>query len=304
MLRKSDRIALLFLLSLAALAMLLITGIGMMGTSHSELHGDTVQVANTTAMAQGASRRAPVYYRQEERRVERFPFDPNTADSTTLLRLGLQPWQVRSLYRYRAKGGVFRTPSDFARLYGLTVKQYRELLPYIRIAEDYRPAAEVYGARPARPDTLSVGAGEPTAVDPHPAYPAKLQPGEHVSLNEADTTLLKRIPGIGSYFSRRIVAYRQRLGGFYDTAQLLEIKNFPAASLSYMEVDASKITRLNVNRLTLYQLKAHPYINYLQAQAIIDYRNSKGPLRSLDDLSLHPDFPPEVRARLQPYVSF
>ena len=69
--------------------------------------------------------------------AERFAFDPNTADSTQLLRLGLKPWQVRSIYRYRAKGGVFSEPADFARVYGLTLKQYRELEPYIRIGRDY-----------------------------------------------------------------------------------------------------------------------------------------------------------------------
>ena len=73
------------------------------------------------------------YYAVESRPVERFPFDPNTADSTQLLRLGLQPWQVRNIYKYRAKGGIYRQKEDFAKLYGLTVKQYRELEPYIQI---------------------------------------------------------------------------------------------------------------------------------------------------------------------------
>ena len=77
------------------------------------------------------------YYATESQKVERFPFDPNTADSTQLLRLGLQPWQVRNIYKYRAKGGIYRQKEDFARLYGLTVKQYRELEPYIRISNDY-----------------------------------------------------------------------------------------------------------------------------------------------------------------------
>ena len=85
-------------------------------------------------------------YATEEAPVETFPFDPNTADSTQLLRLGLAPWQVRAIYHYRAKGGVFRRPSDFARLYGLTAKQYRELEPYIRISADYLPRC-VYKAR-------------------------------------------------------------------------------------------------------------------------------------------------------------
>ena len=75
------------------------------------------------------------------RSVERFPFDPNTADSTQLRRLGLQNWQIRNIYKFRAAGGIYRKPLDFARLYGLTVKEYRELEPYIRISPDYLPAA-------------------------------------------------------------------------------------------------------------------------------------------------------------------
>lgn len=78
---------------------------------------------------------------------ESFYFDPNTADSTQLLRLGLQPWQVRNIYRYRAKGGVYRKKEDFARLYGLTVKDYRRLEPYIRISEDYLPASTLVGGK-------------------------------------------------------------------------------------------------------------------------------------------------------------
>ena len=56
------------------------------------------------------------------RHVETFPFDPNTADSSQLIRLGLQSWQVRNIYKYRARGGVYRKKEVFARLYGLTVK--------------------------------------------------------------------------------------------------------------------------------------------------------------------------------------
>ena len=81
------------------------------------------------------------------RQPESFPFDPNTADSTQLLRLGLQPWQVRNIYKYRARGGVYRKKEDFARLYGLTVKDYRRLEPYIRISEDYLPASTLVGGR-------------------------------------------------------------------------------------------------------------------------------------------------------------
>ena len=70
-----------------------------------------------------------ITYAEKERQVESFPFDPNTADSTTLLRLGLSPWQVRSIYRYRAKLGRYHTPEDFMRVPNMTNEQWERLKP-------------------------------------------------------------------------------------------------------------------------------------------------------------------------------
>lgn len=50
----------------------------------------------------------------------------------------------------------------------------------------------------------------------------KYQPGTVINLNEADTTELKKIPGIGSAIARMIVNYRTQLGGFYKIEQLQE----------------------------------------------------------------------------------
>ena len=122
------------------------------------------------------------YIEAENRQVERFAFDPNTADSTELLRLGLHYWQVRNIYKYRAAGGVYRRPADFARLYGLTRKQYRELEPYIHISSDYAPAAGLFAEeRHERRDTTH-------------RYPTKLKVGEQLDLNLSDTTALQRVP--------------------------------------------------------------------------------------------------------------
>ena len=253
------------------------------------------------------------YAAAEERKVERFAFDPNTADSTTLLRLGLSRWQVRGIYRYRAKGGVYHRPTDFARLYGLTVRQYRELEPYIRIGADYRLAAEVYGTRPyagtadarmADAKAGGAGPGVPSSVRDTLKYPVKLKAGQRIALNTSDTTLLKKVPGIGSYYARRVVMYRQRLGGFHDVSQLLEIEGFPASALPYFSLEAGGITKLNVNKLTLAQLRQHPYLSYYQARDIIDYRRLRGPITHLSQLRLLKDFSEDDLRRLEPYVEY
>ena len=229
------------------------------------------------------------------RHVETFPFDPNTADSSQLIKLGLQSWQVRNIYKYRARGGVYRKKEDFARLYGLTVKDYHRLEPYIRISSDYQPAATLVGDKANGANGTNGANG---------VYPRKIDSTQHVVLNTADTTTLRQVPGIGIYFAKEIVRYGQRLGGYVSVDQLDEIADFPQASKKYFVVQQAHPKKLNVNQLTLQQLRRHPYINYYQARAIKEYCRLHGPLKSLDDLRLSRDFPPEVIQRLAPYVTF
>lgn len=239
------------------------------------------------------------YYAVEGRAVERFPFDPNTADSTQLLRLGLQPWQVRNIYKYRAKGGIYRQKEDFAKLYGLTVKQYRELEPYIRISSDYQPAAILVETRESRDSRYSSDTRDSSL-----RYPVKIKENEHVVLNTADTTQLRTVPGIGTYYAKEIVRHGQWLGGYVSIDQLDEIEGFPQESKKYFVIQGASPKKLNVNKLTLQQLRKHPYINYYQAKTILDYRRLHGKITSLDDLRLSKDFPPEAIRRLEPYVEF
>ncbi len=232
-------------------------------------------------------------YSVAEDKAELFYFDPNTADSTDLLRLGLQPWQVRNIYKYRARGGIYRDPSDFARLYGLTTKRFKELEPYIRIPDDYRPAAEVYAKEHER-----------ASVRDTTQFPVKLGHGEQIALNTADTALLKRVPGIGSGFARAITAYRERLGGFYCVEQLTEIGGFPHESLQYFKPDGAPLRRLDINKATLSQLRKHPYISFYQAKSILDHRRTRGKITSLESLKMYKDFTPEDIERLRHYVNF
>lgn len=282
----------IFLLAVVVLSAIVV-GIMDKGGMSSQL-ARTDSLTADSSIRKAAVRRGVQYiYNVETVRRKLSAFDPNTADSTLLLSLGLQPWQVRSIYRYRAKGGIYRQPSDFARLYGLTVKQYKELLPYIHISDEYKPAAEVYGR------TDAVRSGRDTL-----RYPVKLQPGQYVTLDDADTASLRKVPGIGRYYASRIVRYRNDLGGYVSVAQLSEIEGIPEAALSYFRVTGGAVRKLNLNRLTLNELKHHPYINFYQARRIIDYRRLKGPLHSIDDLRLLKDFSQRDIERLRPYVEF
>lgn len=294
---KSDRKVILFLFLCFVVGLLLVRWMNRQPLSVDDTSG-TEQVKTSS---RGHQHREREYDLQELETIkptlQLSPFDPNTATAQQLLALGLQPWQVKNILKYRAKGGIYRQPSDFAKVYGLTRKHYLMIEPYIRISDDYRPAAELFAEvkeeRTTRRDTL--------------LQPFKISEGQQVMLNTADTTQLKKVPGIGSYFARQIVRYRERLGGFVDVNQLKEIDDFPTDALRFFALsptDASSIQPLNLNQLTLNQLKRHPYIGFYRAKAIVDYRRLHGDLRSLADLKLIPEITDEWIARIQPYVVF
>ena len=102
----------------------------------------------------------------------------------------------------------------------------------------------------------------------------------------------------------RRLRHGQWLGGYVSVNQLDEIEDFPKDAKKYFVIQNAHPKKLNVNKLSLAQLRRHPYINYYMAKAITDYRRLHGPLTSLDDLRFSSDFPPEVIERLKPYVEF
>ena len=177
-------------------------------------------------------------------------------------------------------------------IYGLSVQAYRQLEPYIRISPDLTTPAATLVSQEEHPvrDTVK--------------YPVKTEVPQSVSLNTTDTMLLRKVPGVGEAFARRIIKYGQRLGGYVSPEQLREIEDFPVEAIPYFTIDHPQTRKINLNRLSLNQLQRHPYISFYQAQAIVEYRRLHGPLKSLDDLKLHRDFPPEAISRLKPYVEF
>lgn len=229
-------------------------------------------------------KRARELAREAEKNIEIIlqPFDPNTADSTTLVHLGLRPWMARSVVHYREKGGKYRKAEDFRKAYGMTDSLYQVLAPYIIIEEPEEALPLRYAQKK---DTL-------------------------LNLNTADTTQLQLIRGIGSYTARKIVDYRRQLGGYASVEQLRELPIQNADSiLPHFFVKAEDIKQIFINRQSVDAMARHKYISFEQAKAIREYRYRKGPIRSEEQLlSLKLNkrlvFTQNDIERLRPYLSF
>ena len=64
---------------------------------------------------------------------DEFQFDPNTVSDQDMVRLGLPEKTIKTILKYRSKGGVYRTPDDFKKMYTLKPEDFERLKPLITI---------------------------------------------------------------------------------------------------------------------------------------------------------------------------
>jgi len=200
---------------------------------------------------------------RSERTYESFPFDPNTVSIAELQRLGLTLRQAESIDHYRSKGGRFRTKDDFRKMYVVSDTLFARLEPFIKIPK--------------------------------------------VELNAADSAALVSLRGIGPYYARKILEYRERLGGFQEKAQLLEIDGLDAERLAGfsddIEIDTSRIRRLDIWRAADSMLARHPYLGEKGARSIARYKQLYDTTRwTLADLEHERVLPKENIEKLKKYI--
>ncbi len=216
--------------------------------------------------------------------VKYHQFDPNEIDETVWQQFGLSPKQAMSIVNYIKKGGKFRKPEDLKRMYTISPEKYESLLPYV---------------------VINHTANNEQAFD-KPKYEKKAP--VIIEINSADTLQLDQIRGVGLSFARRIVKYRERLGGFYEKEQLMEV--FGIDSLKFSEIkdqvriDLDAIKKININTAEFESLKAHPYLKYKEMNAIIQYRKQHGPYKSVADLRKIVIFTPQTIDKIAPYLVF
>ena len=136
-------------------------------------------------------------------------------------------------------------------------------------------------------------------------YTAKSRPPEPLDLNMADSIELVRLPGIGAATAMKIIRYRERLGGYTEITQLAEIDGLPDSLMKWFIItDTIPVSRIAVNKATLAELRRHPYIDFYQARAIVEFRNERGIIKSPEQLSFLEEFTAQDLIRLKPYLDF
>ena len=226
----------------------------------------------------------------KEVRGELFKFDPNTLSVNGWKRLGLRDKTIQTIQNFITKGYKFRQPDDLSKIYGLKQEQAARLIPYVRIATSIK---ETITDEP-----------KPTFVN---TYVSKKSSITIIDINEADSNALVSLPGIGNKLASRIINFRNRLGGFVSVAQLAETYGLPDSTFQLikkqLQCEHPAITTISINTSDAKQLKAHPYMTWNIANAIVRYREQHGNYTNLADLQKIEIISPEYYLKISPYLS-
>ena len=137
------------------------------------------------------------------------------------------------------------------------------------------------------------------------SYTVKTRPVSQIDLNASDSSELVKLPGIGPVFAAKIIRYREKLGGYSDIAQLMEIDGLPDSLMKWFVIaDTIPVRKINVNTSTLAELRRHPYIDFYQARAIVEFRGERGKIKGPEQLSFMEEFTDQDLIRLEPYLDF
>lgn len=280
--------------------------------------------------------------------IDYFSFNPNTADSSTLRRLGFSSRQIRNLKNYRRAGGIFRKKEDFQKLYFVNDSIYKVYESYLFIpqkkevenAKSYKKFTKVKKDESVtqisgslfmfNPNTITkeqwkqlgvsgkistiiqnylskggyfykkedlkkiYGLSDATyaRLESYIVIPKKEKAVSMPDIYDLNTVTQEDLQKLklNKSMARKVVKYREKLGGYAQMSQLLQVYNMNEYSLNLLKKHCkikNGVKQIDINTADVKALSKHHYLSYRDAEAIVRYRSRKGKYKSIEDLKTH-----------------
>ncbi len=225
-------------------------------------------------------------------------FDPNELNYSAWTSLGLSPTLADRIISYRLKGGTFTSKEDLKKIYSFHDTLYEKLKAsvYIKEKKHFQKWKNSYSNNYEK-------------KEPYRKMSSNSAPLEMINLNQCDSLDLTLIRGIGEKRASRIIKYREKLGGFHSVVQLKEIYGLDSAILSVLEShtylsENNELTKIPINTIDFKSLLSHPYFDYSQTRAIINFRTQHGSFDKPEDLLAIKILDKDWVEKITPYINF
>jgi len=240
---------------------------------------------NFTLNAQEQSRIDSLKSHQTEASVKIYPFNPNYLTDYKGYTLGLSTSQLDRLFAFRKKGKFVNSANEFQAVTKVSDSLLNEISPYFKFP-DWVTKNQPIKKNTSKPKTF-----------------VRVK-----DLNTATAEDLKSIYGIGETLSKRIIKFRDRLGGFLVDEQLYDVYGLKPevvekALLQFQVLEVPQIDEININKASAAELSQLIYISKSLAFDIVVYRDRNGAYESFEELRNIDKFPTEKLDRIALYLS-
>lgn len=237
----------------------------------------------------------PSYTSKKKKQKTVSAIDINTATvSDFKLLKGIGKVLSERIVKFRDAIGGFKNIAQLNEVYGIEDSLYFTLLDNIEMSKVEKPA-EVLESKPKEASTLVMATEETSykKIDSEPKVNKPAGPGKPklaviVDINKATAAEFQLLNGIGNFRAKEIVAQREKLGGFYKIEQLKEVYSFTDSLYNALKpqlnISTTKIKKININTVEFKTLLKHPYFDYNLTKHLVNFRENRKGLKSLEDL--------------------
>ncbi|MCX7548155.1 helix-hairpin-helix domain-containing protein [Xanthomarina sp. F1114] len=213
----------------------------------------------------------------EKRKPKIYPFNPNYITDYKGYTLGMTNEEIDRLLAFRKQDKWVNSAKEFQDVTQVSDSFLSKISPYFKFPEwvtNPKPKKEYAYKNNNQPKTYT----------------------QKQDLNTASATQLQKVNGIGEAYSKRIVAYREKYGGFIADVQLQEIYGLSPEVIERLTEQFTvktpkEVDKISLNSATIEELVTIQYIDYEIAHHIIEQRTLRDGYQSLDDLLKVKSFP-------------
>jgi DNA uptake protein ComE-like DNA-binding protein len=217
------------------------------------------------------------------KRLSEEPICIDTASITALAAIGFSKYQATIIFNYIQKGAAIYTVKDLAKIYSIDQKTI-----------DLTASKIIF----------SDSSNRKSHSKSKPLFVKKIT--KKVELNSCDSASLDSVFYMSSHLAGRIINYRNRIGGFFELAQIQLIYGIDstvyAKIANHLSLDTTNIKRIDLNSVSLERLALHPYIGYKLAKVMVNYRMQHGAFKSKSDLKKIILINEEIFRKIERYI--
>ena len=198
-----------------------------------------------------------------------FPFNPNFLTDFKGYALGMSTEEIDRLLAFRKENKWINSVKDFKKVTKVSDSLLNKISPYFKFPDwvTNSKSKNKYVKREFKEKTFK----------------------QKIDLNLATQGQLEGLNGIGKTFSKRIIDYRNKLGGFTNDIQLYEVYglDFQATNSILKEFTVKtpkKIIKMALNSISASDIATVPSISFDIAKRIWEYRILNEGIKSFSEL--------------------